>query len=131
MTALSWWMRVVGALYLFMCLAAIVLKLPIRVEGPKGVLAQASAGDPTARFVVDIWVMLGLYFLVIGTALLIASRVPAQARVLVWTVIGFELAGIVVDIYKIARGYVRTAPVVWMMIHSMIIVTGLILLRTG
>ena len=128
MAGLMWWMRIVGGIYLFLCLAAIVLRLPIRAEGPKGLLAQASAGDATARYAVDTWVMLGLYFLVIGASLVVASRRPDQSHALVWTVLGFELAGILVDVYKLRRGYDSKAPVAWLVIHSAIIGTGLFLL---
>jgi len=129
MNGLRWWMRVVGAIYLFLFVAAAFLKLPIRAEGPPDVLARASAGDPTANFVVDTWVTLGVWFAVLGTALLIASRIPGQARVLVWTIIGWEGGGIAIDIYKIARGYDLAGPVTWIVIHTSIILVGLFLLR--
>ena len=122
-------MRIVGVIYLFLFVAATFLKLPIRAEGPEGVLARASAGDPTARFVVDTWVTLGIWYGVIGAALLVATRMPQQAKVLGWTVIGLELGGIVIDIYKVTRGYDLTAPIIWMVIHSVIIVAGLVILR--
>ena len=117
-----------GGLYLFLFVAATFLRLPIRAEGPKGLLADASAGDPTAKFVVDAWVMLGFYFCVIGASLLIASRRPSQAQALVWTVLGFELAGMLGDFYKLARGYDRKAPVAWLVVHSVVIGTGLFFL---
>jgi hypothetical protein len=47
--------------------------------------------------------MLGFYFCVVGTSLLIASRRPSQAQALVWTVLDFELAGMLGDFYKLAR----------------------------
>jgi hypothetical protein len=128
-SVMVWWMRTIGALYLLLFVIAVFLRIPIKAEGPKGLLARAAAGDPTARFVVDVWFMLGLYFAVIGLALLVGSRDPAQGRALVWTVIGFELAGIVVDVYKLARGYDRRAPVTWMFIHTAIIVSGVLVLR--
>lgn len=130
MTGLTWWMRIVGAFYLFLSVAAAFLKLPIQVEGPPGVLERAAAGDPTARFVVDTWVVLGLALAAIGVALLVASRTPATARVLVWTVIGNEIIwGIGSDLYKIARGYAVAEPIVWIVMHSAIIFTGWQLLR--
>ena len=131
MTRMTWWMRIVGALYMFLFVAATFIRLPIRAEGPDGVLYQAAAGDPTAKFVVDTWVTLGLELGVIGAALLIASRVPAKAIALVWTVIAGELVwGIGSDLYKIARGYVVTVPSIWILIHSIIILTGILCLRT-
>lgn len=120
------WMRIVGALYLFLFVAASILRLPIRAEGPPGVLERASAGDATARFVVDTWFTFGLDFAVIGTALIVASRAAEQAGVLVWTVLGIEaVRGIGVNLYKIARGYQRTPMLVWIVIHAVIIATGL------
>jgi hypothetical protein len=50
---------------------------------------------------------------------------------LVWAVLGLELAGIVVDIYKLQRGYDRKAPTVWLVIHSVIIGSGLYLLGSA
>jgi hypothetical protein len=70
MSGLALWMRIVGGLYLFLCVAAIILRLPIRAEGPKGLLDDARAGDATARYAVDTWFMLGLYFLVVGACLI-------------------------------------------------------------
>jgi BphX-like protein len=129
MNGLTWWMRIVGTMYLFLFVVVTFLKLPIRAEGPADVLARASAGDATANFVVDTWVTLGIWYGVLGTAVLIASRIPEQARVLVWTIIGWELGGIVIDIYKVARGYDLAAPVTWMVIHAIIVVAGLLVLR--
>ena len=122
---LAWWMRIVGALYLFLCIAVIILRLPIRAEGPKGLLTQARNGDAVARYAVDTWFMLGLYFLVIGTSLFVFSDVPGDAQALIWAVLGLELAGIVVDIYKLQRGYGRAAPLAWLIIHSVVIASGL------
>ena len=129
MNGLKWWMRFVGTMYLFLFVVVTFLKLPIRAEGPADVLARASAGDPTASFVVDTWVTLGIWYGVLGTAVLLASRIPSQAKALVWTIIGWEFGGIVIDIYKVARGYDLTAPVTWMLIHTIIIVAGLLALR--
>lgn len=132
MTRLKWWMRIVGVLYLFLFVAAAILRLPIQAEGPPGILDSATAGDPTARFVVDTWVVLGLELGVLGAALVISARTPGRAFVLVWTVLGGEMVwGIGSDIYKLFRGYDPTVPVAWMLIHSVIIVTGWFSLRAA
>lgn len=128
MTALVWWLRLVGALYLFMAFVSIVPKIPIRAEGPPGILERASAGDGTARFVIDTWLMFGLYVGAIGIALLAASRAPEQARALVWAVMGLEaVGGIGIDVYKLLHGYRRGPPIVWIGIHATVIVTGWLL----
>jgi hypothetical protein len=62
----------------------------------------------------------------IGVALVVASRTPEQAKVLVWTIIAIELArGIANDVYMIARGYNATVFVIWIVIHTVVILTGL------
>ena len=53
MSRLMCWMRIVGSLYMFLFIAAVFLKLPIRAEAPTGVLEHAASGDLTAKFVVD------------------------------------------------------------------------------
>ena len=129
MQDLAWWLRIVGALYLFMAFVSIGPRIPIRAEGPEGVLARAAQGDATARFVVDTWLMFGLYMGAVGIALLVASRTPDQAVSLAWAVIGLEaIGGIGIDVYKLARGYRRAPPVVWIMIHAIVIVSGLMCL---
>src|SRR6266545_7318370 len=92
MTALKRWLRVVGAFYLLQFVTNALVHAPISTVGPEGALARASEGDPTARFLVDTWVTFGLEVGAIGAALVIASRTPEQAKVLVWAVIGIELA---------------------------------------
>ena len=124
------WMRIVGALYVALAFGMTILRLPIRVEGPPGALDLAAAGDPMARFVVDTWFTYGVELGVIGSALLIASRLPDRARALIWTVIAIEaVRGIGIDIYKLARGYEVAPMVIWMLVHGVIIATGVRCLR--
>ena len=130
MNKIKWWMRVVGAVYVLQFVMMVVVRAPIRTVGPEGVLAQAAAGDPVARFLVDTWVTLGLVVGAVGVGLLVTSRTAQQARFLVWTVIGIEVASIVNDVYMITRGYILSVFVVWIFIHSIFIVTGVILLRS-
>jgi hypothetical protein len=104
MLSLPTWMGGVGVLCLVMCGAALA-GAPIRAEGPDGTLERASAGDATARFLVNTWVTLGLLLGVLGAALLYFSRTAEDARALAWTVIAVELAwGIPIDVFKILRG---------------------------
>ena len=130
MKQLTWWMRIVGTFYVFLFVAAAFLRLPIQAEGPEGVLALAASGDTLARFVVDTWVVLGLVLGTIGFALLVASRIPMKSTALVWMVIGNELFwGIGSDLYKLARGYPLDVSGPWILIHTLIILSGLLALR--
>lgn len=119
-----------GVFYVLQFVAMVVIRAPIRSVGPEGTLALASAGDPMARFAVDTWITFGLEVGAIGIGLLIASRMPEQARALVWTIIAIELArGIIDDIYMLSRGYQPAVYLTWMAIHTFVIVTGLLALR--
>lgn len=126
MMSLTWWMRIVGLLYLFVAVVSIGPRIPIKAEGPEGVLERAASGDPIARFVLDTWTMFGLYMGAVGISLLVASRDAVSSSSLVWMVITLELVGgIGIDIYKLNRGYRRAPPITWIVIHSAVILTGL------
>ncbi|MFN2502820.1 MAG: BphX family protein [Acidimicrobiales bacterium] len=127
---LAWWMRVVGVFYLLQFVMMAVVRAPIRTAGPEGALAQADAGEPVARFLVDTWLTLGLEVGAIGVAVLVASRHPGQARGVVWTVLAIELGrGILLDLYMLSRGTKVSVYGVWIVIHALVIVTGLRSLR--
>ena len=105
MNRLRWWMRIVGAFYVLQFVMVALVRAPIKAQAPPDTLARAAAGDPLARFLIDTWVTFGLEMLAIGVGLLVASRWLAEARPLVWTVIGIELSrGIAADIYMLLRG---------------------------
>jgi ABC-type nickel/cobalt efflux system permease component RcnA len=125
-------MRTVGAFYLLLCVL-IVARVPIRVEGPDGVMDLVSAGDPVDGFLVDTWVTYGIEIGLIGAALLVASRNTGHAaRAVVWLVLAIELVrGIGIDMYKLARGYDVLPESVWIVIHTLIITTGLFALRSA
>lgn len=130
MKGLVWWLRIVGAFYVIQFFMIAFAKAPIRGFGPSGVLELEAGGDPAARFLVDTWTGFGLETLAIGAALLVASRFAHMARALVWTVIAIEFAkGILFDIYMLVRGYELAGFLGWIVIHSIIIVTGWLALR--
>ena len=129
MKRLTWWLRIVGAFYLLQFVMMVFVQAPISAQGPAGALALAAAGDPLAHFLVDTWVTFGLEVGAIGLGLLLASRLPAQSKPLVWTVILIELArGIAADIYMLARGEKPAVLIPWLAIHVAIIVSGVFVL---
>lgn len=122
---LIWWMRIVGAFYLLQFVVMAILRIPIKSLAPDA-LSPAAAGDTMAKFLVDTWILFGVEVGVIGLGLLLASRMVLQAKALVWTVIGIEFfKGPVCDIYMLMRGYEPATFIVWIVIHTVIIVTGL------
>ncbi len=128
--ALTRWMRFAGVFYLLQFVAMVFVRAPIRTFGPRGTLARADAGEPIASFLVDTWVTFGLEVGAIGAAVLIASRHPHQARGVAWTVLAIELVrGIANDVYMIVRHINVTGYAIWIAVHSVVIVTGLLALR--
>lgn len=105
MTKLTWWLRIVGVLYVVNGIMMAFVRAPIRSAGPERALARAAAGDPTARFLVDTWMGFGLEVGAVGVGLLVASTRPHLAGALVWTVILIEIArGLIYDCYMLMRG---------------------------
>ena len=132
MNKLTWWMRIVGVFYVLQFVAMAIVRAPIRTFGPDGALAQADAGEPVARFLVDTWLIFGLEVLAVGVCLLIASRRRAWAAGAVWTVIAIEATrGILADAIMVARGTEVAGYLVWIAIHSTVIVTGLRAIRSA
>jgi hypothetical protein len=128
--SLTRWMRVVGAFYLAQLIAMVFVHAPIRTFGPDGALDAADAGDPIAAFLVDTWTTFGIEVGAIGVALLAAARRPRYASGVAATVIGIELTrGILNDVIYIARGTEVAGYLVWIAIHSVVIVTGLTAMR--
>ena len=125
MNFLKWWLRVIGLFYILQFVMVAIVRAPIRVQGPEGALDDAASGNPMAMFLVDTWVTFGLEVGAIGVVLLFASRVPEKARILVWLIIAIEVGrGLIADTYMISRGHPLPALLVWLALHSLVILTG-------
>jgi hypothetical protein len=123
-------MRIIGAVYLFQFIATAIVRAPIQTLAPAGTLDQAAAGEPLAKFLVDTWLAFGIEMGVIGVALISFAKAPQRATGLVWAVLGIELLkGPVYDIYMLMEGYDTTTFAVWIVVHTVIIVSGLVALK--
>ena len=123
------WMQIVGAFYLLQFVMMVLVLAPIRTFGPAETLSKAAAGDNLARFVVDTWTFFGLEVGAVGVMLLIATRRRELAPGAIWTVLAIEVGrGLIADTYMIARGIHVGGYLVWIVIHSIVIITGLIAL---
>jgi hypothetical protein len=126
------WMQIVGAFYVLQFVMMAIVRAPIRTFGPAGTLSRAGAGDTLARFVVDTWTIFGLEVGAVGVMLLIATRRTELAAGAIWTVLAIEVGrGLIADTYMIARGINVGGYLVWIVIHSVVIVTGLAALRAS
>ena len=126
------WMQVVGAFYVLQFVMMAVVRAPIRTFGPSGTLSKAAAEDALARFVVDTWTIFSLEVGAVGVILLIATRRTELAIGVIWTVLAIEVGrGLIADSYMIAQGVNVPGYLVWIVIHSAVIVTGLLGLRAS
>jgi hypothetical protein len=124
------WMQIVGAFYVLQFVMMVLVRAPIRTFGPAGTLSKAAAGDTLARFVVDTWTIFGLEVGAVGVMLLIATRRRELAAGAIWTVLAIEVGrGLIADTYMIARGIHVGGYLVWIVIHSVVIITGVMALR--
>ena len=126
--ALAWWMRAVGVFYLIVAFVNSPIgpvRLFIASYAEPGTLATEALVDWHFVWAVDV----GL----VGAFLLFASRDPWRYRFLAWLVIAQELLrGIGTDIYFIARGFYQEPIYIgFMVLHAVIIVTGVAFLRRG
>ena len=124
------WMQVVGAFYLLQFVMLVVVRAPIRTFGPPGTLDRAARGDDLAEFVVDTWTFFGLEILAVGVILLLATRRANLAMGAISTVLAIEVSrGIVADLYQVARGVHVGGYLVWIAIHTAVLLTGVHCLR--
>ena len=132
MGKLVWWLRVVGVFYLLQFVMMAFVQAPIRTFGPEGALDRADAGEPVAEFLVDTWFTFGTEVGALGLALLLAARRRELAFGVASAVLAVELCrGIANDVYFIARGIEVGGYLVWIAIHSVVIVTGVRALRAA
>ena len=132
MKRLTWWLRIVGALYLVNGIMMAIVRAPIRSAGPEGALDRAASGDALARFLVDTWIGFGLEVAAIGIVMMACAGSPRAAIALVWAVIGIEIArGLIYDVYMLTQGYPLAVYLPWIGIHAVVVATGLWALRPG
>jgi hypothetical protein len=131
MRATKRWLQIVGAFYVLQFIMMVFVHAPIKTMAPPGALDRADAGDLVARFLVDTWMFFGMEVGGIGIALLLASRARESANSLVLAVVIVELTrGILADTwYAFARGDHWNVIGVWLVVHTAVIVTGVMVLR--
>lgn len=129
MKKLQWWFRIVGGWYLLLGLMNIYMMF----LGSQEYLAQSipfPADEWAVRAFVDGWSPFLFEMFGIAAFALWASRSPGKhvsaALLLVW----LEFThGVLDDIFLIARGYEASGYIGFIVIHLIIIVTGLVFSR--
>lgn len=124
------WMQITGAFYLLQFVMLVIVRAPIRTFGPPGTLDRAESGDELAAFAVDTWTFFGLEILAVGAVLLLATRRGPLALGSIYTVLAIEVSrGIVADVWQVARGVHVAGYLVWIAIHTTVLVSGILCLR--
>jgi hypothetical protein len=124
------WLRIIGSFYLVVFVLAGLLKISIRTIAPAGTLDRAAAGDVLAKLLADSWLTIGIDYAALGIALLLASRKPESSASLILGILVFELIrGIGIASYMIIQGYEPSPQIFFVILHTVVIVTGVVVLR--
>ena len=129
MNKLRWWFRIVGLIYTLLGVGFIpalnAARLPMMLPN-----LDAPVGGVAYRGLLDFSFMFGLDLLVIGIFLLYASRNPLRHLWLVWLIVALEIVrGVFDDVYMIAQGYAPPVYIGFIVLHLVIIGTGLLFAR--
>ena len=131
MTAASWWLRIVGSLYL---IEGVGLTLLAWAEPATFAGVWASAPPESLNEVAVTGALIGglpgtLTWVLLGALMWIYSRVPAQARVLFIVVTAWELlVWIPVDVVSMFPVFLP-GRMVLSLIHAVIGISGIVVLR--
>jgi hypothetical protein len=132
MTAIKWWLRVVGTLYLIEGLGLTAAALFDRAQ----FAAIWASTDPGVLDAVAVrgTVMAGLpgvlTWVLLGAMMWIYSRVPAKARVLVIVVAAWELlVWAPLDMTGLFNGFEVPRALTLLAIHAAIGISGIVVLR--
>jgi hypothetical protein len=132
MGALKWWLRIVGVLYVLEGAGVTALALADRAEfGAMWASTEASTLDELAIRGIQVAGLPGvLTWVLLGVLMLVFSRMPEKARVLVITVALWELlVWIPSDIVGSFNGFTMPRTVGLVAVHAVIGISGLLLLR--
>ena len=129
MRRLTWWFRIVGGFYLLLALGNLYFILSGNVEIFRDTLPFV-ADDIAVRAFIDGWATFVLEIFGLSTFMLWAARDPFYYRATVWLVVWLEVwHGVVGDLYLIANGYDAVGYAIFILIHLVIIITGILFLR--
>ncbi len=128
MNKLKWWFRIVGGFYLL--LAALNMYGTFVDSAFFAQVLPYPAGENVVKAFVDGWSPFAFEILGIATFMLWASRDPLKYLGAVWLLVWLELLhGVVDDVYLIAHGYDAVSYLVFIVVHLIIIGTGIMFAR--
>lgn len=121
MKKVVWWFRIVGAFYSLLA----VLNLYGTFVNSDFFATSFPFTDEAMQAFLDGWSPFVFEMVGIATFCLWASRNPARYLGAVWLLVWLELLhGVVDDIYLISRGYSAAGYLLFILVHLVIIATG-------
>ncbi|MCA9898408.1 MAG: BphX family protein [Ardenticatenaceae bacterium] len=131
MKKLQWWFRIVGVFYLLLT----VMNIWALFLGGSQLLTDTLPAPMNADALAvsafsDAWMVFVFELGALGIMALVAARRPAQSRIMAWVIILAELfRGVVADAIWIGRGYAASSYIGFIVIHLLIMATGVLFLR--
>lgn len=131
MNKLKWWFRIVGLFYLLLTLMNLYgLFLGGSQLFADTLPAPLNTDALAVRAFSDAWMVFVFELGVLGAMALVASRDPAKNRIMAWVIIWAEVfRGILADAIWITRGYDAGSYSGFIVIHLVIVATGIMFLR--
>lgn len=131
MNKLKWWFRIVGVFYLLLTLMNTYALFFGRGQMFADTLPAPMNTDSLAiRAFTDAWMVFVFELGVLGAVALFAARAPLQNKIMAWVIIWAEVfRGILADAIWIGRGYSISSYAVFISIHLVIIITGVLFVR--
>ena len=133
MNKLKWWFRIVGVFYLLLTLMNTFFLFFSDGQMFADTLPAPLNAEPLAvRAFMDAWLVFILELGVLGVMALVASRNPIQNKIMAWVIIWAEVfRGVLGDVIWIVRGYSASSYIVFIVIHLVIIITGVLFLKSA
>jgi len=131
MGKLTWWFRIVGVIHIGLGISWLPFANAPKLEQVIPNFDGAIGGTAYNGFL-DWMVVFGLEMIVVGAFQLWASRRPLRYLPVVGLIIALSaVRGIADDVYMIARGYPLASNLVFIALHTAIIVTGVLAARAA
>lgn len=130
MKKLTWWFRVVGGFYLLLAVMNLYFVLIDPSFAGEMVVFPFPTTPDTIMAFVDGWSPFAFEVFGIATFMLWASFNPRRYLGAVWLLVWLEFThGVLDDIYLIWRGYDIVGYLAFIVVHLIIIVTGVLFVR--
>ena len=129
MKRIAWWFRIVGGFYMLLALFNMYFVLTGNTELIRGTIPFPADETALTTFIHG-WSAFAFEILAIATFMLWASRNPRYYIPAVWLLVWLEFwHGVVGDIYLLVNGYDLLSYTIFIAIHLLIIVTGVLFVR--